>query len=113
MVIYRIVDALTGIIACAMVIFGPWAFGTTQAWSIWTMNMAGYALGMLWLLKLGTAWFQGFHTTGWYQIEREVANYRQGRNPRTETRKKAEDRNPNLAKPAPKGSTAKTANGPE
>jgi hypothetical protein len=78
MVIYRTVDALTGIIACAMVMFGPWAFGTTQAWSIWTMNVAGYALGMLWLLKRGTAWFQGLHSTGWRQIERDVASGRPG-----------------------------------
>ena len=44
-----------------MVVFGPWAFGTTQPWSIWTMNAAGYVLGALWLLKRGTAWLQGFN----------------------------------------------------
>ncbi len=35
-----------------MVIFAPWAFGTTEAWAIWTMNIAGYALGLLLLVKL-------------------------------------------------------------
>ena len=30
-----------------MIIFSPWAFGTTESWSIWTMNIAGYALGAL------------------------------------------------------------------
>ena len=35
-----------------MVIFCPWAFGTTQPWAIWTMNLAGYALGLMLLMKL-------------------------------------------------------------
>ena len=35
-----------------MVIFSPWAFGTTQAWSIWTMNIAGFTLGALFVVKL-------------------------------------------------------------
>ncbi len=34
-----------------MVIFSPWAFGTTQPWSILVMNSAGYSLGCLWLAK--------------------------------------------------------------
>src|SRR5438128_2576334 len=38
-----------------MVVFSPWAFGTTQAWSIEVMNCAGYLLGGLlaakWLLR--------------------------------------------------------------
>jgi len=35
-----------------MLIFSPWAFGTTQPWAIWTMNCAGFALGLLLLPKL-------------------------------------------------------------
>lgn len=35
-----------------MLVFSPWAFGTTQPWSIWCMNFAGYALGGLLLIKL-------------------------------------------------------------
>lgn len=34
-----------------MVVFSPWAFGTTEPWSIWTLNIAGYGLGGLWLAK--------------------------------------------------------------
>jgi len=34
------------------ILFGPWAFGTTQAWSIHVMNDVGIALGLLWLGKL-------------------------------------------------------------
>jgi len=77
-VIYRIVDALTGIIACAMVIFGPWAFGTTQRWSIWTMNAAGYAMGVLWLLKRVSAWWQGFHSPSSRPIRYESLKRRVG-----------------------------------
>jgi O-antigen ligase len=50
--LYRVCDDLSGILIFAMVVFSPWAFGTTQPWSIWTMNIAGYALGVLLLLKL-------------------------------------------------------------
>jgi O-antigen ligase len=38
-----------------MLVFSPWAFGTTQPWSIWTMNVAGYLLGVIlvakWLIR--------------------------------------------------------------
>src|SRR3974390_746801 len=48
-----------------MVIFGPWAFGTTQWWSIWMMNTASYTLGTLWMLKRVTVWAQGFRPPAW------------------------------------------------
>src|SRR6266550_5415129 len=35
-----------------MVVFSPWAFGTTQPWSIWTMNISGYLLGVMLIAKL-------------------------------------------------------------
>lgn len=41
-----------GVILAAMVVFSPWAFGTTQPWSIRLMNIAGYALGVLLLAKV-------------------------------------------------------------
>jgi O-antigen ligase/polysaccharide polymerase Wzy-like membrane protein len=34
-----------------MLIFSPWAFGTTERWSTWTMNLCGYSLGVLLLIK--------------------------------------------------------------
>ncbi len=46
-------EAVSGPLIYAMLIFSPWAFGTTQPWSIWTMNGAGYVLGGLLLLKWG------------------------------------------------------------
>ena len=45
-------DALSGLIICAEIIFSPWAFGTTDHWSIWTMNIFGLLLGLLLGIKL-------------------------------------------------------------
>lgn len=45
-------DRVSGWLIYAMIIFSPWAFGTTQTWSIWSMNIAGYMLGVLLLIKL-------------------------------------------------------------
>ena len=63
--LYRVCDVLTEAIVYFVVLFGPWAFGTTQPWSIWTMNVAGYALGLLWLIKLGLRHFKGHHPARW------------------------------------------------
>ncbi len=50
--LYRLGDDLSGALILSMLVFSPWAFGTTQPWAIWWMNAAGYALGLLLLLKL-------------------------------------------------------------
>jgi len=38
--LHRICDDQSGVLILPMVIFSPWAFGTTQPRSIWTMNVA-------------------------------------------------------------------------
>jgi hypothetical protein len=50
--IHRAADWLTGCLIYFAILFGPWAFGTTQPWSIHVMNGVGFALGLLWLGKL-------------------------------------------------------------
>jgi O-antigen ligase/multisubunit Na+/H+ antiporter MnhE subunit len=50
--LYRLCDALTEWLIFFAILFGPWAFGTTQTWSIHVMNGVGFALGLLWLVKL-------------------------------------------------------------
>ena len=50
--LYRLGDDLSGGLILSMLIFSPWAFGTTQPWSIACMNAAGFTLGGLLLLKL-------------------------------------------------------------
>lgn len=45
-------DAATEVLLGLMILFTPWAFGTTQPWSIWCMNAGGYALGGLLIGKI-------------------------------------------------------------
>ena len=49
--LHRICDQATEFLVYAMVVFSPWAFGATQNWAIWVMNMGGYILGALLLVK--------------------------------------------------------------
>ena len=46
-----ITDLVTAGLVYAMIVFSPWAFGTTQLWSVQWMNAGGYALGALLLIK--------------------------------------------------------------
>lgn len=62
---YRACDAATGGVICLMVVFTPWAFGTTQDWSVWTMNMAGYVLGALLLAKWFIRQRTGYKPSRW------------------------------------------------
>ncbi|MGA2177920.1 MAG: O-antigen ligase family protein [Verrucomicrobiota bacterium] len=48
-----------------MVLFSPWAFGTTQPWSIWAMNGAGYFLGLLLGVKLIIRFLTGYRNPCW------------------------------------------------
>src|SRR5881296_2577016 len=50
-VICKVADALTEGLIYFLVVFTPWAFGTTQPWSIWVLNAGGYALGGLLFIK--------------------------------------------------------------
>ncbi|MCX8108062.1 MAG: O-antigen ligase family protein [Verrucomicrobiae bacterium] len=50
--LYRMADRVSGILLYGMVIFSPWAFGSTEPWAIWSMNFAGYVLGLLLFTKL-------------------------------------------------------------
>jgi len=68
--LYRICDDLSGALIFPMVIFSPWAFGTTQPWSIWTMNLAGFVLGILLLTKLFIRQIKGFRQPRWENFSR-------------------------------------------
>ena len=63
--LYRGCDTLTEGLIYLMVVFSPWAFGTTQGWSIWTMNLAGYALGILLAAIVFVRWLKGYRTARW------------------------------------------------
>jgi len=64
---FRIADTVSGVVLLAMLVLGPWAFGTTQAWSIWTMNAGGYLLGALLALKWVVRWKTGFRPSYWQE----------------------------------------------
>jgi hypothetical protein len=48
-----------------MVVFSPWAFGTTQVWSTWVMNGAGYCLGALLVAKWIIRWGADYQPSRW------------------------------------------------
>ncbi len=62
---YRLCESLTEPLIYLMVVFSPWAFGTTQPWSIWTMNAAGYCLGVLLAAKLFIRRVKGYVPPRW------------------------------------------------
>jgi hypothetical protein len=69
--LYRVSEELTEALIYAMVVFGPWAFGTTQPWSIWVMNCAGYLLGALLACKLTIRWLKDYRPPRWDDGGRE------------------------------------------
>lgn len=50
--LYRTCDHFSAGFLMVGALFAPWAFGTTQLWSIWTMNSFGYLLLGLLVLKV-------------------------------------------------------------
>jgi hypothetical protein len=76
---YRICDDLSGLLIFPMVLFGPWAFGTTQHWSVWVMNIAGYALGGLLLVKLFIRKAKGYPAMRWENFSVHAGVYRRRR----------------------------------
>ena len=62
---YRACENGTAGLIFFMVVFSPWAFGTTQPWAIRTMDAAGYLLGLLLALKLWVRWRKGYRPARW------------------------------------------------
>lgn len=62
---HRACDAVSERLFYFMVIFGPWAFGTTQPWSIRVMNAAGYLAGFLLAIKLAIRILTGYRNPRW------------------------------------------------
>src|ERR1035437_10011087 len=81
--LYRACDDLTEPLIYFMAVVGPWAFGTTQTWSIWLMNGAGCLLGLLLAGKLAIRWLKGYHPPRWDDVEGGVSGQRaEGRSQR-------------------------------
>jgi hypothetical protein len=79
--LYRICDDLSGMLIFPMLVFGPWALGTTDAWSIWTMNIAGYALGILLLAKFFIRGSKGYTALRWENFSSHSATKTRHRHP--------------------------------
>jgi hypothetical protein len=76
---YYISDLLTGLVICFMVVFSPWAFGTTESWSIWTMNVCGYGLAILQLVKVVVQKSTAYRPRSWDGKPIEGASIRRER----------------------------------
>src|SRR5256885_1350604 len=63
--IHRLCDALSEAVLLFMVVFTPWAFGTTQPWAIWTMNACGYVLGIMLLIKVSIRHRTSYQPPAW------------------------------------------------
>jgi O-antigen ligase len=66
--VYTYCENFTQWLLLAMVVFTPWAFGTTQDWAIWVMNGGGFGLGILLIIK----WFlrkTGLRVSRWDRPE--------------------------------------------
>jgi len=62
---YQSCELLTEGLIYLMVVFSPWAFGTSQPWSIWVMNCAGYSLGGMLAVKLVIRRLKDYHPPRW------------------------------------------------
>jgi len=63
--VFRACERFSGWLICFMVVFSPWAFGTTQPWAVWTMNVTGYLLGLLLLIELLVCKWHGYRPPRW------------------------------------------------
>jgi hypothetical protein len=63
--LYYLAEYLTESLIYFMLVFSPWAFGTTEPWSIWTMNVCGYALGLLLIVRWMARDINGYRPARW------------------------------------------------
>src|SRR4051812_3894713 len=62
---YWRLDMATEYLIYAILVFTPWAFGTTEGWAIRTVNTLNNVLGVLLLAKWITRLVPGFHPARW------------------------------------------------
>lgn len=69
---YQSCDAISEVVIFFMVLFSPWALGTTDPWAIWIMNGMGYLLGGLFLSKVVIRWSTGYKFPRWIYASTET-----------------------------------------
>jgi hypothetical protein len=67
--VYRLCEDLTEALIYVVAVFSPWAFGTTEDWTMWAMNAGGYALGALLVVKLAIRRLKGYRPLRWEKEE--------------------------------------------
>lgn len=67
--LYSLCDHFSEILIYFALVFAPWAFGTTQRWSMWTMNVVGYVLGLLLGTKVFIRRLKGYRPPRWEPAE--------------------------------------------
>jgi hypothetical protein len=65
--VHRWCDGLTEAMVYFLLVFSPWAFGTTQPWSIGVVCWVSYGMGFLLLIKHWIRWRMGYHPARWGQ----------------------------------------------
>ena len=56
--LYQSLELLSELLLYGAIIFGPWAFGTVEPWSIRVLNALGYTLGTLLIMKVALRAYQ-------------------------------------------------------
>lgn len=62
---YRLLDNLSGVLLAFVVVFAPWAFGSTVRWAITTSCVVAYVMGALLLGKWMLRWRMDFTPPRW------------------------------------------------
>jgi hypothetical protein len=63
--LYVACEQVTELLIYLMVLFSPWAFGTSQPWAVWVMTGAGCVLGGLLAVKLTIRRLKGYRPPRW------------------------------------------------
>ena len=64
-VTYHLAEDVSELLIYFVLVFSPWAFGTTEPWSLWTMRSCGYCLGLLLRIKLFLRGVKGYRPARW------------------------------------------------
>lgn len=58
--VYKVCDGFTQFVLMFYLIFAPWAFGSTDEWTEWTLSFTSYALGLPLIIKWLIRWKTGY-----------------------------------------------------
>jgi hypothetical protein len=62
---HQICDEISGRLICLMLVLGPWAFGSTQPWAVWSLNGLSYLVAIFFGIKLLIRRTSGYLPARW------------------------------------------------